>query len=69
MNMELVAVTTTLSWINTQSFTNVCFLGDSMGMLRRILIPLITVGVSETVNFVGYRFHFIFVLGYAVVKR
>jgi ribonuclease HI len=36
MTMGAMAVTKALSWLETQAFTNVCILRDSMSMLRKI---------------------------------
>ena len=34
--MEVMAVTRAMAWLETQTFTDVCFLSDSMSMLRKI---------------------------------
>jgi ribonuclease HI len=34
--IEVMAVTKVLTWLATQTFTNVCILSDSMSMLRKI---------------------------------
>jgi ribonuclease HI len=36
MTMEVMAVTKVLSWLETQTLTNVYFLSDSMSMPRKI---------------------------------
>jgi ribonuclease HI len=36
MTMEVMAVTKTLSWLETQAFTNVCILSHTVYMLRKI---------------------------------
>ena len=36
MTMEIMAVSRALVWLETQKFTNVCFLSDSMNMLKKV---------------------------------
>ena len=36
MTVEVMAVTKAMAWLETQAFTGVCFLSDSMSMLRKI---------------------------------
>jgi ribonuclease HI len=36
LTMEVMAVTKAMAWLETQTFTDVCFLSDSMSMLRKI---------------------------------
>ena len=38
LTMEVVAVTKAIQWLETQNITHVCFLSDSMNMLRKIEI-------------------------------
>jgi ribonuclease HI len=33
---EVMEVTKALSWLETQAFTNVCFLSESMSMFRKL---------------------------------
>lgn len=36
LTMEMMAVTKTLAWLETQNFAHVCFLSNSVTMLRKI---------------------------------
>ena len=36
LTVEVMAVTKAMAWLETQAFTGVCFLSDSMSMLRKI---------------------------------
>ena len=36
LTVEVMAVTKAMAWLETQTFTGVCFLSDSMSMLRKI---------------------------------
>lgn len=39
LTMEVMAVTKAMAWLETQTFTDVCFLIDSMSMLIKIFLP------------------------------
>ena len=36
LTIEVMAVTRAMAWLETQTFTDVCFLSDSMSILRKI---------------------------------
>jgi ribonuclease HI len=54
LTMEVMTVTRAMAWLETQTFTDVCFLGDSMSMLRKIENDRVPGEIKADEN----RFHF-----------
>jgi ribonuclease HI len=50
MTMEIMAVTRTIEWLETQTFHHVCFLSDAMSMLRKIKTGFIRREWLETIE-------------------
>jgi ribonuclease HI len=69
MTMEIMSVTRAMVWLETQTFHHVCFLSDSMSMLRKIKTGCIRQEWLEAIERSSLKaVCFIFVPGHASVK-
>jgi ribonuclease HI len=69
MTMAIMAVTRAIAWLKTQTFCHVCFLSDTMGMLRKIITECFRREWLEAIERSSLTaVCFIFVLGHAGVK-